>query len=180
MSDLRLGARYINSIRLADISREIDGYPFNLPVVRQLAEQTDGLVLPPGVTFLVGENGSGKSTLIEAIAVACGMNAEGGSQSYRFATRSSESPLAEHIQLRWGVRKPRSKFFLRAESYYNVATETERLGPAQIALFGGVSPHERSHGESFIDVMTNADHRTMPIVQRSCRSTAVLRLGRSA
>lgn len=155
VTDLRAGgARYINTVQL-DESGHLGGYPFDLPVVRHLANQANGLAVPPGVTFLVGENGSGKSTLIESIAVAAGMNAEGGSQSYRFATRSTESQLSDHIELRWGARKPRSRFFLRAESYYNVATETERLGPQQIAAFGGVSPHERSHGESFIDVMTH-------------------------
>lgn len=147
-----VGARYINEVCVAgDADRS--GFPFDVPAVRHLAE--GGLSLPAGVTFLVGENGSGKSTLVEAIAVAAGMNADGGSQSYRFATRSTESQLGECLQLRWGTRKPRSRFFLRAESFYNVATETERLGPRQIKVFGGISPHERSHGESFIDVMSN-------------------------
>jgi len=127
-------------------------YPFNVPLVRHLA-QTGGLTIPAGVTFLVGENGSGKSTFVEAVAVAAGLNPEGGSQNYRFATRATESELGEHLALEWGPRKPRSRFFLRAESYYNVATETERLGPAQLAAVGGVSPHERSHGESFVDLI---------------------------
>ncbi|WP_245714198.1 AAA family ATPase [Nocardia vaccinii] len=111
------------------------------------------------MTFLVGENGSGKSTILEAIAVATGMNPEGGSQNYRFITRSTESSLGEHLVLRWGTTKPRTRFFLRAETYYNVATETERLGPEQVAALGGVSPHHRSHGESFIDLMS---HRFRP------------------
>ncbi|NUP29970.1 MAG: AAA family ATPase [Nocardia sp.] len=115
--------------------------------------------LAPGASFLVGENGSGKSTLIEAIAVAAGLNPEGGSQNYRFATRSTESVLGEHLVLRWGVTKPRNRFFLRAESFYNMATETERLGPEQIATVGGRSLHHRSHGESFVDLMR---HRFLP------------------
>ncbi|WP_245721816.1 AAA family ATPase [Nocardia crassostreae] len=131
---------------------EREGYPFDLPVVTWLA-RGEGLALAPGVTFLVGENGSGKSTLVEAMAVAAGMNPEGGSQNYNFATRSTESELGAHLRLKWGVDKPRSRFFLQAESYYNVATETENLGSVQLAVFGGVSPHERSHGESFIDLM---------------------------
>jgi predicted ATPase len=135
-----------------------DHYPFTLPLVRYLA-RTAGLAIPPGVTFVVGENGSGKSTLIEAIAVAAGLNAEGGSQNYRFATRATQSELGEHLTLVWGPGKPRSRFFLRAESYYNVATESEQLGPEQLAVLGGVSPHERSHGESFIDVIR---HRFYP------------------
>ncbi|HEY1574849.1 MAG TPA: AAA family ATPase [Pseudonocardiaceae bacterium] len=118
-----------------------------------------GLELAPGVTFLVGENGSGKSTLVEAIAVAAGFNPEGGSQNFRFATHASESSLGDHLVLTWGTRKPRTGFFLRAESYYNVASEIERLdqepGPSLLASYGGVSPHERSHGESFVDLITH-------------------------
>ncbi|WP_433281046.1 AAA family ATPase [Pseudonocardia xinjiangensis] len=117
------------------------------------------LALPPGVTFLVGENGSGKSTLVEAIAVAAGFNAEGGSRNFRFTTRSSESSLGEHLVLGWGPAKPRNGFFLRAESYYNVATEIERLddgsGPPLLPAYGGVSPHERSHGESFLNLVVH-------------------------
>ncbi|HEX5117009.1 MAG TPA: AAA family ATPase [Pseudonocardiaceae bacterium] len=118
-----------------------------------------GLELAPGVTFLVGENGSGKSTLVEAIAVAAGFNPEGGSQNFRFATRASESGLGDHLVLTWGTSKPRTGFFLRAEAYYNVASEIERLdrepGPSLLASYGGVSPHERSHGESFVDLITH-------------------------
>lgn len=149
--------RYIREVRLKPDSCSVE-YPFSLPVVTHL-DQSGGLKLAPGVNFLVGENGSGKSTLVEAIAVAAGMNAEGGSQNYRFTTRSSESSLGEHLVLQWDLKKPRSRFFLRAESFYNLATATEILGPQQLAAFGGVSPHERSHGESFVDVMR---HRFYP------------------
>ncbi|MEV2219656.1 AAA family ATPase [Nocardia vinacea] len=149
--------RYIHAVRLEPDARS-DEYPFSLPVVTHL-DRVGGLTLAPGVTFLVGENGSGKSTLIEAIAVAAGMNPEGGSQNYRFTTRSTESSLGEHLVLRWGTSRPRSRFFLRAESFYNVATETELLGPQQLAAVGGVSLHERSHGESFVDLMR---HRFYP------------------
>ncbi|MFT3898902.1 MAG: AAA family ATPase [Gordonia sp. (in: high G+C Gram-positive bacteria)] len=142
--------RFIQRISVGG-SYDADVYPFNLPVVEFLAD--DGLELPAGVSFFVGENGSGKSTLIEAIAVAVGLNAEGGSQNYRFETRSTESDLADHLFPTWGPLKPRSRFFLRAESYYNVATATEDLGPEQLDVFGGVSPHERSHGESFVDLI---------------------------
>ncbi|MCX0272020.1 AAA family ATPase [Nocardia zapadnayensis] len=150
-------AHYLHAIRL-DTGTKTRDYPFNLPTVRWLMRE-GGLPLSPGVTFLVGENGSGKSTLVEAIAVAAGLNPEGGSQNYRFATRSTESELGEHLVLRWGTTKPRNRFFLRAESFYNVATETERLGPEQIAAVGGRSLHHRSHGESFMDLM---NHRFGP------------------
>lgn len=145
------GARFVRRIGVArDAPR--DRCPFDLPVVERLRD-SGGLPIPAGVTFLVGENGSGKSTVVEALAVAIGLNAEGGSQNYRFETRSSESELSRHLDVAWGPSKPRSKFFLRAESYYNVATATEELGAHQVGLFGGVSPHERSHGEAFVDVL---------------------------
>ncbi|WP_280399283.1 AAA family ATPase [Nocardia carnea] len=147
---------YLQAVRLGSTAGTT-GYPYDLPAVRYLT-RSGGLSLPPGVTFLVGENGSGKSTLLEAIAVAAGLNPEGGSQNYRFATRATESELGGHLVLRWGVHKPRSRFFLRAESFYNVATESERLGPSQLAALGG-SPHTRSHGESFVDLMR---HRFFP------------------
>jgi predicted ATPase len=106
------------------------------------------------VTLLCGDNGSGKSTLIEAIAVAAGFNPEGGTTAFNFATRASESSLGEHLTLvRPAGRKPRTGFFLRAESYYNVATEIERLGVT--GSYGGVSPHQRSHGESFLDLVAH-------------------------
>lgn len=135
--------------RIADPER----YPFNLPAVRALN------VLPfhPQCTFLVGENGSGKSTLIEAIAVASGLNAEGGSVNFTFATRATHSPLGECIRLSKALGRPRDSYFLRAESFYNVATEIERLdqgpgGPPIIDGYGGRSLHEQSHGESFFSL----------------------------
>jgi predicted ATPase len=70
----------------------------------------------------VGDNGTGKSTLVEVVAaVALGFNAEGGSTSFRFATRPTESGLWRHLRLVRTPTKPRNGFFLRAESFYNVA-----------------------------------------------------------
>jgi predicted ATPase len=109
----------------------------------------------PRVTFLVGENGTGKSTLLEAIAVACGLNPEGGSRNFRFATRASHSPLDECLRLARTAGLPGDSYFLRAESFYNVASEIERLdrepggGGPIIGAYGGRSLHEQSHGESF-------------------------------
>lgn len=119
-------------------------YPFCLPAVRHLGE----LTLGSPVTFLVGENGSGKSTLLEAIAASWGFNPEGGGRNFLFATRPSESGLHEYLQLIRGYRRPSDGFFLRAESFYNVATEVDRLGVA--SAYGGLSLHEQSHGESFL------------------------------
>ncbi|WP_338766736.1 AAA family ATPase [Massilia sp. METH4] len=133
-----------------------DRYPFSLPAVKHL----DVLTFHPAVTFIVGENGSGKSTLLEAIAVALGYNAEGGSRNFRFDTRASHSPLHEYVRISRGYRKPRDGWFLRAESFFNVATEIERLdedpagGPPVIDSYGGHSLHEQSHGESFMTLLT--------------------------
>jgi predicted ATPase len=134
-----------------------DRYPFSIPAVRSIG----GLVMHPKVTYFIGENGSGKSTLLEAIAVAAGFNPEGGSRNFSFATRDSHSVLADCLKLTWGAMKPRRPdgFFLRAETFYNVATEIERLdgGPtgSLIERYGGVSLHEQSHGESFFAVLMN-------------------------
>lgn len=157
MSDAWSGG-FVHRIRLAP-NVNTGGYPFTLPIVRDL-ERKGSLDLDPRVTFLVGDNGTGKSTLVEAIAVAAGFNPEGGSHAFRFATRASESSLGGCLDLRWGIRKPRTGFFLRAESYYNVATEIERLdkdpySSSLLHAYGGVSPHERSHGESFLDLVTH-------------------------
>jgi predicted ATPase len=127
-------------------------YPFTLPVVAGL-RALGRLQFDPGVTFFVGDNGTGKSTLVEAIAVASGLNAEGGSAHFRFATRRTESPLGSHLTLVRGTARPRTSFFLRAESFYNVATEIENLG--EFDPYGGRSLHERSHGESFLDLATH-------------------------
>jgi predicted ATPase len=153
-----LAGGFIRRVRLAP-GAETGRYPFTLPAVRWLA-RSGGLALAPGMTFLVGENGTGKSTLIEAIAVAAGFNPEGGSQNFQFATRATESSLGDHLILTWGTAKPRTGFFLRAESYYNVASEIERLdrdpgSPPLLPAYGGISPHERSHGESFMDLVTH-------------------------
>lgn len=133
-------------------------YPFNLPVVRNL----DELTFHPKVTFLVGENGSGKSTLIEALAVAWGFNAEGGSKNFRFDTRASHSELHRFVRPIRSTKRAKDGYFLRAESYFNVATQIEDLdrepglGARIIDSHGGASLHEQSHGESFFALL---EHR---------------------
>jgi len=138
--------------------RPRSGYPWTLPAIAPLAA---GVPLHPSVTYLIGENGSGKSTLLEAIAVAAGMNAEGGSSSFAFNTRASHSELSSAIRLVRSARRPRTDFFLRAESMFNAATYVEQLrdegglGGDPLAAYGGRSLHEQSHGESFLAVMIN-------------------------
>ncbi|WP_438020312.1 AAA family ATPase [Sorangium sp. So ce315] len=135
--------------RVADFGR----YPFSIPAVRGLEE----LALHPKVTFLVGENGSGKSTLIEAIALLAGFNAEGGSKGFNFSTRRSESELHAAMRLVRGARREKNGFFLRAESFFNVATQVDELGVTP--GYGGTSLHEQSHGESFLALVK---HRFKP------------------
>jgi len=81
---------------LRDKVESFERYPFSLPAIRTL----DFIDLHPKITFLVGENGSGKSTLLEALAVALGFNAEGGSRNFN---RDGIRPVAyedtEHLRI---------------------------------------------------------------------------------
>jgi predicted ATPase len=144
----------VTFLRWVELDRDLPtaGYPFTLPVVAAL-RSAGRLRLDPRVTFLTGDNGTGKSTLIEAIAVAAGFNPEGGSVNFRFATRSTESSLGRYLRLVRSPGKPQTGYFLRAESFYNVASEIDRLGVGR--GYGGRSLHERSHGESFLDLATH-------------------------
>lgn len=135
----------------------METFPFVLPAVRGLRDAP--LVFHPKVTFIVGENGSGKSTLLEAIAVAWGFNPEGGTRNFNFSTEASHSPLHEFLRLGRSARRARDGFFLRAESFYNVASQINMLdreptiGAKIIDSYGGVSLHAQSHGESFLSLM---------------------------
>jgi predicted ATPase len=113
-------------------------FPFSVPAIRSM----ESLDLSSPVTFFVGENGSGKSTLLEAIVIAAGVNAEGGTRNLRFSTRPTESSLHEHLQLVWRTRQSWA-FFLRAETFFDMATAYEGADE------GGF--HERSHGQQFIE-----------------------------
>lgn len=134
-----------------------DHYPFNLDVVRNF----DLLEFHPKVTFIIGENGSGKSTLLEAIATAWGFNPEGGTKNFNFSTRSSHSNLHQYFRLAKSYKKAKDGFFLRAESFYNVASNIDQLdeepgfGPPIKNSYGRKSLHHQSHGESFFSLMTH-------------------------
>ena len=123
-------------------------YPFNIEIIKKLKV----LNLEKNVTFLIGENGVGKSTFIESLAIACGLNAEGGTQNFDFTTRETEYDLSNYIKIDHFQRKVETKFFLRAESFYNVASEIERLG---LNGYGLNSLHSVSHGEAFIQLVQN-------------------------
>lgn len=109
-----ISKKYVADIELKrDEVESFDSYPFSLAAVRPLEK----LEFHPAVTFFIGENGSGKSTLLEAIAVACGFNAEGGSKNFRFGTRESHSELHRFLGIQRTSKTarrflfPRGKFF---------------------------------------------------------------------
>ena len=152
---------FIRDIRIDRAGLEAAGsYVSSLPFVRHLAGDTIPLTAP--VTFFVGENGSGKSTLLEAIAAAAGMNPEGGGSNFSFSTRESHSDLCQYMTLvRNAGKRWKDSYFLRAESFFNVATQIEEMdrlpGPSRklIESYGGRSLHEQSHGESFFSLLLN-------------------------
>jgi predicted ATPase len=96
----------------------------------------------------VGENGTGKSTLIEAIAVGLGFNPEGGTKQSQFTTNRTHSELHRYLRTVRSFKKPGDEYFLRAESFYNLATFMEETG--YLRGYGGKSLHQQSHGESFM------------------------------
>jgi len=138
---------YLLSAELSVGSGEDDGYPFELPAVRALPD----IEFAP-VTVFVGDNGTGKSTLVEALAVAAGFNAEGGSRNLQFETYATHSALASSLRLRWS-RRPHWGWFLRAETFYGMATHVH-LDDGEYgikSMFPGL--HHRSHGESFLTLI---------------------------
>ena len=133
-------------LRRADIDWDQihrNSYLRRIPALGELS----GLEFTAPVTLFVGENGTGKSTLLEALAVAYGFNPEGGTKNYSFSTYDSHSQLCRAIRLTRGYRRTEDGYFLRAESFYNVATkEMEYVDPRHPSQ----RYHDRSHGESFL------------------------------
>ena len=142
--------KYISSI-LFDNSLSRNSYLNDLPIIKYLAEHK-ALNFSSNITFFVGENGTGKSTLLEAMAVAYGFNAEGGTRKFSFSTKDTHSELSEHLTL---SKRDYAKdgFFLRAESLYNAATYIDEINATH--NYGDVSLHSQSHGESFLSIVQN-------------------------
>ncbi|MEM4381647.1 MAG: AAA family ATPase [Candidatus Caldarchaeum sp.] len=132
---------------LSDKISSYDEYPFCLPVVKNLRK----LTFHPDVTFLIGENGAGKSTLLEAIALILGYNPEGGNKNTLFQTKNTHSNLHEYLRASKSFKRPTDGYFLRAESFYNVASYVDEIG--FLETYGGKSLHKQSHGESFISLL---------------------------
>ncbi|SHE41736.1 AAA family ATPase [Pedobacter caeni] len=148
---------YINTVQLEDQKITSNEYPFDIPCIRNFKK----LDFHPKVTYLIGENGMGKSTLLEAIAVGLGFNAEGGSRNFNFDTQSTHSDLHNYLKFTKGVHRMKDGFFLRGESFYNVASQIDELdsepmgGPPIVNSYGGKSLHHQSHGESFWALFTH-------------------------
>lgn len=128
-------------------------YLNNLPAIRTIIEGAP-LPLTKPVTFFVGENGTGKSTLLEGLAVAYGFNPEGGTLNFNFKTRETHSELHDFMYLKRPLgHKARDGFFLRAESFYNMASYIDDIDVSK--NYGGTSLHHQSHGESFLNVISH-------------------------
>lgn len=153
--DLPTGPPFINSLRIDwDDVDDDRRYPYSIPSLKELPR----IEFTSPVVFFVGANGSGKSTLLEALAVHQGLNPEGGSQNMTFETRpGTVSELHSDLTVERSG-KPRTRFFLRAESYFNVATKLEDYFEGEASelkrTYGG-TPHDWSHGESFLKLIQN-------------------------
>jgi predicted ATPase len=131
-----------------------EGFPFEIPAV----DQVEQLRLDAPVTLLAGDNGTGKSTLIEGIGEAIGFAPDGGELE-----RSGELPAVPRSILEGALEpvlsstKPRNGYFLRAESFFNVARLVDSGGifSPDLSLYGDVPLHEQSHGESFLALAAN-------------------------
>lgn len=145
----REARRYFEAVRLErEAVSNFEEYPFSIPSICHLHR----LEFHPAVTFFIGENGSGKSTLLEAIAVKAGFSAEGGDKQLQFSTHDTHSLLRDCLKLERALGRPTDGFFLRAESFYNVASKLEELGSSFFS-YGGKPLHQQSHGESFLAVL---------------------------
>jgi predicted ATPase len=139
-------------VRTAVLRHDLRDYRRSIPALGKTHE----IEFTTPVTFFVGENGSGKSTLVEAIAVAAGFNEEGGSKNFQFETvrkvdLDDDTPFL--VQLIRDAKRNSDGYFLRAESFFNVATEVDRLGVTR--GYGGKSLHAQSHGEAFMSLLLN-------------------------
>ena len=148
-----MGSEIMNELFVKRVTykrEEVDTskYPYNVKCL----ESFDSLDFDTPVTFFYGENGVGKSTLVEAMAICLGLNPEGGSNQMQFSNFDDYSDLYKHLTIsKFGV--PKTKFFLRAESFFNVATDISNNGDLFLQYGGDL--HKCSHGESFLKLVEN-------------------------
>ena len=148
---------YVKNVYISEALDE-DSYLNDIPAIKMLEKKHLEFSRP--ISILIGENGAGKSTLIEGIAVAMGFNPEGGTKNFAFSTADSHSDLYKHLTVARQAY-PKDGFFLRAESFYNVASSIDQMdregggGAPIIDRYGGISLHEQSHGESFLALVKN-------------------------
>jgi predicted ATPase len=131
-----------------------DTFPFTVPALKNF----ECIEFDSPVTFFIGENGSGKSTLLEALAVKSGLNAEGGGKNFHFSTTNTTSELHKALVLEREPGIVKNNYFFRAESFYTLANEIERIakiGAEMYDYYGSKSLHLRSHGEAFLTVVRN-------------------------
>ena len=133
-------------------------FPFSVPAVATI----ERLDLGQSMTLLAGDNGSGKSTILELIASAIGFAEQGGELARlgelpavpRNVLDDARVPILAPVL---SATKPRNGYFLRAESFFNVAAfidSGDRFAP-DLSLYGDVPLHAQSHGESFLALAAN-------------------------
>ena len=131
-----------------------EGFPFDVPAVAAI----ESLRLDAPVTLLAGDNGTGKSTLVEAIAEAIGFAAEGGElERLGELPAVPRSVLGGALEPVLAASKPHNGYFLRAESFFNIAALVDSGGTfaPDLSLYGDVPLHRQSHGESFLALAAN-------------------------
>ncbi len=142
---------YLKEIELVSEDLDFSKYPLSIPAIKSIFNNP--VKFHPDVTFIVGENGAGKSTLIEGVAIKLGFNPEGGTKQSTFSTRTSHSNLHKNIKAIKSYKAPKDGYFLRAESFYNLATLMDETN--YLSMYGGKSLHSQSHGESFMSTLIN-------------------------
>jgi len=146
MSALKKKDLFVKGLRINWDNIERNSYLRNIRTIAGI----NSLTFDSPITFFVGENGSGKSTLLEAMAVAYGFNPEGGTVNYSFSTYDSHSELCNAVTLAKSFNKVHSGYYLRAESFYNVATMEEEYSEGS---WNPLHLHQKSHGESFLTII---------------------------
>ena len=141
---------YIEKIKNMHDPKEDDQYPYCISSLKNLKE----IQFRKSVTFIIGENGSGKSTLMEAIAINAGFNPEGGGRNFYFNTNETHSELYKDLRLVRSAYRNKDGYFMRAESFYNLATEIDNIRDGINQYYGYKSLHQQSHGESFLTLFT--------------------------